>query len=209
MTVHTSPRDYQRHTAPAAMVPSRPQLRRRTFEAGAQIFAQGDAPGRLYQVVTGTVLVSRLLEDGRRQVVAFHLPGEVFGLEARDRHHFTAEAVGMTCVESWLPDAASGSALLALALDSLSRVQSHLLILGGQSATGRVAGFLLDIAARQGTPDLADLSMTRTDIADYLGVTMETVSRELARLKAMGLIAIERARRVTLRDRRSLHALLA
>jgi CRP/FNR family transcriptional regulator, nitrogen fixation regulation protein len=162
------------------------------FPAGAEIYAQGEKASGLYQIEFGAVRIYRLLADGRRQISAFHLVGEVFGFEADGTHHFFAEAVAATGVRVLrLPaDADLSRELLPLALRGLVRAQEHLLLLGRQNAAERVAAFLLDMAERQGGLNEFDLPMSRQDIGDYLGLTIETVSRVFSKFKEKGIIRL-------------------
>lgn len=162
------------------------------FDPGSEIYAQGEKADCLYQVEFGAVRVYRLLADGRRQIAAFHMAGEVFGFETDGSHHFFAEAIGPTGIRI-LRLASAGDmsrALLPLALKSLVRAQEHLLVLGRQHAPERVAAFLVDMAERQGGDNRFDLPMSRMDIADYLGLTIETVSRVFTKLKEKGVIRL-------------------
>ena len=168
------------------------------FPAGAEIYCQGDKATALYQVEFGAVRVYRLLADGRRQISAFHMAGEVFGFEADGTHHFFAEAVGATGVRilRLSTGADLSHRLLPLALQSLVRAQEHLLVLGRQHAVERVAAFLLDMAERQGGLSRFELPMSRMDIADYLGLTIETVSRVFTKLKEKGIVRLPGLRSV-------------
>ncbi|MNV49896.1 Nitrogen fixation regulation protein FixK [compost metagenome] len=140
--------------------------------------------------------IYRLLTDGRRQVVAFHIKVETFGFEARGVHSFYAEAIvpsGLISVE------AEGSEphrndLMTLALQSMIRAQEHLLVVGRQSALEKLAVFLVDLDRRQGHDGIIDLPMTRTDIGDYLGMTVETVSRSMSKLREMGIVRLKNTR---------------
>jgi CRP/FNR family transcriptional regulator, nitrogen fixation regulation protein len=167
-------------------------------------------------VLSGVVRVSKLLPDGRRQISAFHLPGEMFGFEADQIHHASAEAVVPTKVVAFkwdgLLDADNKHTsvvreLLTLAMMSLRHTQDHLLLLGRKNALERLVAFLLEIDARTGSSHVIDLAMPRHDIADYLGLTLETVSRMFAELKQQGAIELESARRVHLLDPAKLKAL--
>ncbi|MER9138166.1 helix-turn-helix domain-containing protein [Mesorhizobium sp. M0830] len=162
------------------------------YPAGAEIYAQGESAGALYQVEFGAVRIYRLLADGRRQISAFHLAGETFGFEAGTTHHFFAEAINATSVRVFRT--ASGvdisRQLLPLALKGLTRAQEHLLVLGRQNAIERIAAFLVDMAERQGGLRQVELPMSRMDIGDYLGLTIETVSRVFTRLKDKGVIRL-------------------
>lgn len=150
------------------------------FPAGSEIYAQGEKSGNLYQVEFGAVRIYRLLSDGRRQISAFHLAGEMFGFEVDKSHHFFAEAIcgtGIRVLRSSAPHAVPE--LLPMALQSLVRAQEQLLVLGRQNAVERVAAFFLEMSERQGGLRQVELPMSRLDIADYLGLTIETVSLSL------------------------------
>lgn len=182
------------------------------FTAGAEIYAQGEKCNCLYKVEFGAVRVYRLLADGRRQISAFHLAGETFGFEADDIHHFFAEAIVATGIRMLrTPSGTSGLAadILPMALKGLVRAQEHLLVLGRQNALERVAAFLADMAERQGGLRQVELPMSRNDIADYLGLTIETVSRVFTRLKQDGVIRLPSLRSVEIVKRQALHDLLA
>lgn len=168
------------------------------FNAGAEIYGQGEKAGQIYQVEFGAVRVYRLLADGRRQISAFHLPGEVFGFEADGTHHFFAESISATGIRNFRSSTCSDLSrdLLPLALKGLVRAQEHLLVLGRQSAAERVAAFLLDMAERQGGLNQFELPMSRVDIADYLGLTIETVSRTFSKFKEKGIIRLPSLRSV-------------
>jgi CRP/FNR family nitrogen fixation transcriptional regulator len=178
------------------------------YPAGAEIYGQGDRARNLYQVTFGAVRVYRLLADGRRQISAFHLSGEVFGFEPDATHHFFAEAIGATGIRVLYPTPGTNYSqeILPMVLKDLSRAQEHLLVVGRQNAVERVAAFLLDMYERQGGLSQFELPMSRTDIADYLGLTIETVSRVFSKLKEQAIIRLPTCRNVeivrlrTLRD---------
>jgi CRP/FNR family nitrogen fixation transcriptional regulator len=179
------------------------------YSRNAEIFGENEPADYVYKVVAGAVRTYRVLADGRRQIGAFYLPGDVFGLETNDTHTLSAEAIGDARIL-----VVKRSALLALASREnevarelwsitgreLRRVQDHILLLI-QSAKERVIGFLLEMAERvPGGSNHIELPMTRQDIADYLGLTMETVSRTLADLESGASIELATARRIVLRD---------
>lgn len=168
------------------------------FPAGSEIYAQGERAQALYQVEFGAVRIYRLLADGRRQISAFHLAGEIFGFEADETHHFFAEAVNGTgvCTFRYAAGADVSRQLLPLALKGLTRAQEHLLVLGRQNAIERVAAFLLDMVERQGGLRQVELPMSRMDIGDYLGLSIETVSRIFTKLKEKGVIRLPSLRSV-------------
>lgn len=172
------------------------------YRANEVIYAEGDAAGPLYLVVTGAVRIVRLTPDGRRQISAFHFAGEVFGFEAGAEHQDYAESVDGTGVQVLRPQSASGfgNCALALALKSLERANRHLVLLGRLSATERMASFLIDLTDRQGADGFVGLPMQRNDIADHLGLTFETVSRVLRTLKDKHLIRLARVDQVEILD---------
>ena len=189
-----------------------------SFGRNAEIYAEGETSGYVYKVVSGVVRVSKLLPDGRRQISAFHLPGEMFGFEAEDVHHASAEAVVPTKVVAfkWEGVLSTGKQsasfvreLLNLTVLGLRHTQDLLLLLGRKSALERLTAFLLEMDARTGSKGVLDLAMPRHDIADYLGLTLETVSRMFAELKEMGMVRLESARRVHLLDAARLKAMSA
>jgi CRP-like cAMP-binding protein len=187
-----------------------------TFGRNAEIYAEGETAGYVYKVLSGVVRVSKLLPDGRRQISAFHLPGEMFGFEADELHHASAEAVVPAKVVAfkWAGLVSANKPgivreLLNLAVKGLRHTQDHLLLLGRKNALERLAAFLLEMDARTGSKHVLDLAMPRHDIADYLGLTLETVSRMFAELKELGMLKLESARRVHLTDTGKLKAMSA
>lgn len=187
------------------------------FARNAEIYGEDEPAEYLYQVVSGVVRTYRTLDDGRRQIAAFYLPGDLFGLEAGDDHLSTAEAVCDSQVLIAKRSAVMARAehqkdlarqLWTLTVRELQRVQQHSLALV-KSAEERVAGFLLEMAGRNSASIAVELPMSRQDIADYLGLTIETVSRTFTQLVNTGTIALESSRRVQLRNRSALGRLNA
>ena len=180
------------------------------------VFAEGDRAAYFYKVVSGAIRTSKLLSDGRRQIDAFHLPGDIFGLESGEEHRFTAEALGAATVIAYRrcglevlasTDAAFSRQIVAAMMRSLERAQEHMLLLGRKSAMEKIATFLLDLSARL-DEDQVDLPMSRTDIADHLGLTIETVSRSLTQLERQKVIALPAHRRsIVLCDKQALRRL--
>jgi CRP/FNR family nitrogen fixation transcriptional regulator len=191
----------------------------RSFAKGDELFVEGDAAEFFYKVVSGTVRTCKLLSDGRRQIDAFHLAGDVFGLESGQDHRFTAEAVEPVVVEAYRRshfasllhvNAAFGEQLMSSMLVNLERAHEHLVLLGRKTAQEKMATFLLDMAVRTDRNDRVDLPMQRTDIADHLGLTIETVSRTLTQMVRDGLIKLAAAgRTVILSDKAGLQQLNA
>ena len=165
-----------------------------------QLFAEGDEAEFFYQVVSGAIRSYKLLSDGRRQIDAFHLCGDIFGLEAGNEHRFSAEAIGNATVIAYRrsrlssliqDDAAFRDRIMTATLRSLERAQDHMLLLGRKTAQEKLATFLLDMAERLSKDDEHfDLPMQRSDIADHLGLTIETVSRTLTQFARSGLIRL-------------------
>jgi len=190
---------------------------RQRFARGEEVFAEGDAGTFFYKVVSGTVRTGKLLTDGRRQIDAFHLAGDVFGLESGDRHRFTAEAVDEVVVIAYRrsrfanlvhDDQVFGEQLMAPMLASLDRAHDHMVLLGRKSALEKMTSFLLDMARRRAGADKVVLPMQRTNIADHLGLTIETVSRTLSQMVRDGLIRLpEAGRTVILADKPGLQLL--
>jgi CRP/FNR family nitrogen fixation transcriptional regulator len=183
------------------------------YARNVEIFGEDEPAEYLYQMVGGAARACKLLRDGRRQIGAFYLPGDVFGLEAGSRHRLSAEAVcnstvlvmkRKALVELAARDAHVAQDLWAITARELDQVQRLALTLGRKTAQERVAGFLLEMAARSPDARTAELPMSRQDIADHLGLTIETVSRTLSQLEAAAAIDLSNARRVVMRDRESL-----
>jgi CRP/FNR family nitrogen fixation transcriptional regulator len=182
------------------------------FARNAEIYGENEPADYLYKVVSGTVRTYKVLNDGRRQIGAFYLPGDMFGLEVGDEHTFSAEAIvdckvmvikrssviGLAARES---DVARQ--LWTMTAGELHRAQDHIMLLI-KTAQERVAGFLLEMAARAPAGNEIDLPMSRQDIADYLGLTIETVSRTLTQLENSATIAVPTSRRIVLRNRAAL-----
>jgi CRP/FNR family transcriptional regulator, nitrogen fixation regulation protein len=166
------------------------------YVAGERIFEQGERAGKIFMVKSGVVRFYHLLADGRRQISAFYMPGEVFGFAQKDTHEFFAEAVEDTSVSVHDAQEALTEESVEAVLASLFSAQRHLFVLGRQLAGERLASFLIDLDKRQGGLLRVELSMTRSDIADYLGLTVETVSRGLSRLAKGGLIRLHSARSI-------------
>jgi CRP/FNR family nitrogen fixation transcriptional regulator len=179
------------------------------YPADAPIYAQGDTAGTLYLVEFGTVRVCRVTADGRRQITGFLTAGDVFGFEAGDEHDSYAESVDGAGVRVLRTVAGQEptAAMLQVAIRSLARTQHQLMLLGCRSANVRMAAFLNDLSERQANDDLVHLSMQRNDIADYLGMTFETVSRALRFLKDEGIIRLKTIADVQILNRGALESM--
>ena len=185
------------------------------FARNVEIYGEDEPAEYLYQVITGAVRSYRVLNDGRRQIGAFYLPGDVFGVEAGDVHLSSAEAICDAQILVIKRSAVIARAeyernlakqLWTLTARELQRVQEHSMVLI-KSAEERVAGFLIEMAGRRPGAAAIDLPMSRQDIADYLGLTIETVSRTFSQLAQSGTIALENSRRVVFCNRAALNRL--
>ena len=188
-----------------------------SFARNEEIYRENEPADHLYKVVSGAIRTCRVRADGRRQIGAFYLPGEIFGLEGGDEHAFSAEAVIDATVlvidrNGVLSLAASDNdvarQIWALMARELGRSQDHVYLLI-KTAPERVASFLLELAGRIQSSDEVELPMSRLDIADYLGLTIETVSRMLTQLAGASAIALPTSKRIVLRDRAVLRRLVA
>jgi CRP-like cAMP-binding protein len=188
-----------------------------SFERNGEVFGEGETAEFFYEVVSGAIRTYKLLSDGRRQIGAFYLPGDVFGLEEGEVHSFSAEAVVGSTVRvakrsailaAAARDTADAPRLWSATAMGFRRAQEHRLLLGRKTAEERVASFLLKmngVAPHSG--DVIELPMSRQDIADYLGLTIETVSRTFTHLESTSAIELISARRVALRNRGNLQRL--
>src|SRR5581483_10557822 len=182
------------------------------FGRNVEIYGENDPADYLYKVISGTVRTYKMLSDGRRQIGAFYLPGDIFGLEMGDEHAFSAEAIvdsnvliikRSAVVSLAARDNEVARQLWTLTGQELKRVQDHILLLI-KTAQERVASFLLEMAARMSCDKAFELPMSRQDIADYLGLTIETVSRTLTHLENVAAIEVPTSRRIVLRNRNAL-----
>lgn len=179
------------------------------YSANSQIYAQGDRSTALYQVEFGVVRLFRLLTDGRRQICAFHVAGEVFGFESDGQHHLFAEAVCDAAIRIYRKPIRENPTLLMLAMKELVRAQEHLLVIGRQSASERMAAFLVDLYERLDHERHFELAMSRTDIADYLGLTIETVSRVFSKFRSKGYIRLHGTRDIEILQLEALRSICA
>ncbi|MDR4307267.1 helix-turn-helix domain-containing protein [Chelatococcus sambhunathii] len=214
MQVETSLLNAQRPVLPIPPTSARRSAPSRAIAKDAEIFAEGDDAESFYRVVSGVVRTYKTLSDGRRQIDAFHLPGDFFGLESGDEHRFTAEAVGDVTVTAYrrcalealaMQDTELAKQATAAMMRALERAQDHMLLLGRKCAVEKVASFLLGLAERMSRSGDIELPMSRIDVADHLGLTIETVSRSLTHLERAGVIALPAHRRsIQLRNRAAL-----
>ena len=167
------------------------------YRKGSEIFGEAEPADYIYQVIEGAIRSHKLLSDGRRQIGAFHLPGDIFGLENGDFHRFTAEAIVDTTVrlvkrQSLERVAKTDPAILrslrTMTSANLEHVENHVLLLGRNTARERVAAFLVEMKGRLTAAGVIALPMNRSDIADYLGLTLETVSRVFSAFHRKGYL---------------------
>ena len=188
-----------------------------TFERNAEVFGEGESADYVYKVLSGSVRAYKVLSDGRRQVTAFYLPGDVFGIESGSEHSYSVEAIDKANIlvvrrSSVFSTAESNSEvarhLWSITAAELRRSQNHALLLI-KTAKERIAAFLLDMAERLAGKGFVELPMSRQDIADYLGLTIETVSRTLTLLSEGSTIQFLASRRIVLRNPSQLNELNA
>lgn len=177
--------------------------RRVHFAAGETVFPEEDITTSFYNLLEGVMRLYKLLPDGRRQIVGFALPGDFLGMNISGRHNFSADAIGAVAVCQFAK-APFGHfiedrphllrRINELAIRELSQARDHMVLLGRRSADEKVATFLLGwrerLFALKGSSDTVPLPMSRQDIADYLGLTIETVSRTFTKLERNGVIEI-------------------
>jgi len=187
-----------------------------SYAKDEEIYGEDEPAEYVYQVVQGSVRTYRLLSDGRRQIGAFHLPGDVFGLESGSNHRLAAEAVVDTSVrlvkrrsleQAAGTDVNVARKLWTMTAGDLRHAEDHMLLLGRKSAMERVASFLLEMDRRLAITGMMALPMCRRDIGDYLGLTLETVSRALSQLHSDGVLCFSGARQIVLRNRQRLRTM--
>ena len=182
------------------------------YGEGQEIYGEDEPAKYIYRVTKGAVRACKRLLDGRRQIAAFYLPGDIFGIEPGATHLMTAEAVIDTSVQlaNWTSvhrasqtDVQVALELWTLASSNLKHAEDHMLLLGRKTSMERVAAFLLEMDGRLAGRELHTLPMSRLDIADYLGLRLETVSRVLGLLQREGILKCvgPRQRAIMLKDR--------
>ena len=189
----------------------------RSYLRNTEVFGENEPADYLYKIVGGCVRTYKILNDGRRQIGGFYLPGDIFGLEFEDEHTVSAETLTDTQVmvikRGTLNvlarhDPVIAQELFTLTGRELQRMQHRLLLLI-KSARERVASFLLEMAERVPAGDSIELPMIRQDIADYLGLTIETVSRTLSSLERCAVIEVPNTRQIVLRNRPALQRMIS
>ena len=181
------------------------------FARNEEIYGEGEAAEYAYKVLSGAVRVYKILSDGRRQISAFYLPGDIFGLEPGSEHAFSADAVvdsdvlvvkRTTLMSLTSRDVDAAQQLWTLTARELQHMQDHVVLLV-KSARERIASFLLQMGSRIAGNEI-EIPMSRQDIADYLGLTIETVSRMLTQLENSAAIALPASRRIVIRNKSAL-----
>jgi CRP/FNR family transcriptional regulator, nitrogen fixation regulation protein len=184
-----------------------------TYRKDEEIYGEDEPAEYVYQVIRGAVRTYKLLSDGRRQIGAFLLPGDVFGLESGASHRLAAEAILDTTLRlvkrrsletSAQSDVRVARDLWSITSGELQHAENHMLLLGRKTAMERVATFLLEMDRRIAKTGMIALPMCRRDIGDYLGLTLETVSRALSQLSDQGVLVFSSARQIVLRNRQRL-----
>jgi CRP/FNR family transcriptional regulator len=181
------------------------------IEAHQPIFDEAERAEHVFNVTEGAVKIYKLLSDGRRQITGFLFPGDFLGLTHNENYAYSAEALTRTKLCRFPRQKLEGlldelpkleQRLLGMASHELAAAQDQMILLGRKSAKERVVSFLImlsNAALRHGQPDNpVSLPMTRNDMGDYLGLSLETVSRALTQLKTQGLIQLMDERRVRL-----------
>ncbi|WP_395670297.1 helix-turn-helix domain-containing protein [Phenylobacterium sp.] len=218
MTLQARPSE----TAPSALIAAMDTLATtRLFGRDEEVYAQGAPVEHLYRLVRGVVRTTRLTADGRRQVGDFYYAGDLLGLEVGPDHQFSAEAltdcevqvVRRGAVRAFAGDAAMDRAILEGIRRELERAQAHVMLLGRRSAREKVAAFLKSMAegcaGARGGPQPVEMPMGRQDMADYLGLTIETVSRMLTQLQDEAVVEFPAVRRFQVKKWDRLEALAA
>lgn len=188
----------------------------RRHEAGTHLFREGDDADYIYEIKSGIVRLTRVLENGRRQVIAFGLPGEIIGFPNGDHHHTDCEIIATAQIVAhrrWSLETGEGDLetherLLRAALREITAMQDHFMMLARKSAVEKVASFLMVLSQRTGTPSgnytTVPLPMSRADIADFLGLTVETVCRSFTLLRKNGAITLTTPQTVVIHDMQAL-----
>jgi CRP/FNR family nitrogen fixation transcriptional regulator len=178
-----------------------------------EIYGEDEPAEYVYQVASGAVRTYKLLSDGRRQIGAFHLQGDIFGLESGVNHRLAAEAIVDTTVrlvkrcsleQAAGVDVQVARKLWTMTANELRHAEDHMLLLGRKNAMERVANFLLEMDRRLAVAGMMALPMCRRDIGDYLGLTLETISRAFSQLHNEGVLGFSGARQIILRNRQRL-----
>ena len=188
-----------------------------TYKKGSELYREKEPAEYVYQVKSGAVRSYKLLSDGRRQIGAFHLVGDIFGLEngsqhihhGGDRRHHRSPDQAAQPRTGRRGRCHGCPNLLSMTTSNLQHAEDHMLLLGRKTSLERVAAFLIEMDTRLTAAGILALPMSRRDIADYLGLTLETVSRALSRLHELGILGFigNTQRQIILLDRHQLAGL--
>ncbi len=179
-----------------------------TLPPGAALFWEGERAGQIFEMLEGVIRIYRIMSDGRRAIMGFIHPGDVLGVSFQENYLFTAEAVTQVKVRRFArgrffakinESPVLRPQLFAILCDEMSAAQDQMLLLGRKTAEERVVSFLLAVRRKTDQREEIELPMSRQDIADYLGLTIETVSRTMTSLTRRGLIAPQARHTVALR----------
>ncbi|NNU81154.1 helix-turn-helix domain-containing protein [Halovulum dunhuangense] len=195
-------------------MPAPPEGRavKRHLAEGQVLFHEGDHAHFIYEILSGVLRLTRYTEAGRRQVIAFGYPGDMVGFPDHGRHRAECDVVAPADVvvhrtgafDNPAMDLALHGRLVSAALAEISCMQDHFVMLGRKSAIEKTAAFLAALLPRVGVGSpsgpVISLPMSRADIADFLGLTTETVCRSFSRLRALGVIQLRGAQTVVVRD---------
>lgn len=214
--------DFSMPRAPEAITPVKPLQAGslQTAAAREDLFLDGDDASHVFEVLDGIVCAYRILPDGERHIVSFYYPGDVLGYCCLDTYAYSAQALTPVRVRrvprvvlerSMVQRPELAQRFLRMAALELAATRDHMVCLAAKSAEAKTAAFLLALLRRNAAagedPREIRLPMTRLDIADYLGLTIETVSRMLSKFRRKGLIDLPRATLVVVKNERGLAAL--
>jgi CRP/FNR family transcriptional regulator len=192
----------------------------KNYQSGEIIYDLGDKIERYANIIEGTVKLTKLLADGRQQIIGFLFPGDFIGKLFTEQHSCYVEAVSDVHLCSF-PQADLGKIindhpevnkrLFLSCARSLERAEEWMLLLGRKTALEKLASFIMLLSARNGErgldPDLVQLPMSRADIADFLGLTIETVSRQITKLKTQQNIRLEAGNNIAIVSRDTMEEL--
>ncbi|WP_119269516.1 helix-turn-helix domain-containing protein [Taklimakanibacter deserti] len=188
----------------------------RKLERGQHLFHQGDDDRNIYKIESGLVRLYRILNDGRRQIISLRFAGDVLGFEAGSERHYSAEAITPVRVRSLdenstyrrlRDEPALAPQLVSLLSQELENAREQIAVLNRRSAIEKLAAFILELHRRQGECGTVEIPLSRTDIADFLGLTIETVSRNLTKLRTRRIIDLPRIHSLVIVDFERLEAL--
>jgi CRP/FNR family transcriptional regulator len=188
----------------------------RKLDPGQHLFHQGDDDRNIYKIESGLVRLYHILSDGRRQIISLRFAGDVLGFEAAAERQYSAEAITPVRVRSLdenstyrrlRDEPALAPQLVSLLSQELENARNQIAVLNRRSAIEKLAAFILELHRRQGECGSVEIPLSRTDIADFLGLTIETVSRNLTKLRTRRIIELPRIHSLVIIDLERLEAL--